>query len=45
MLGIDAAAGANLAGVGVHQVLAVGKPADYWALGQAGKKVTPGGTP
>jgi hypothetical protein len=44
MLGIDAAAGANVAGLSVQQVLAVGKPADLWALGQAGKKVTTGGT-
>jgi hypothetical protein len=42
LLGVDAAAGANI-GTGIHQVLAVGRPADYWALGQAKQKVT-GGT-
>src|SRR3954465_11302952 len=44
MLGVDTAAGASL-GAGIHQVLAVGKPADLWALGQAKKKITVGGTP
>jgi hypothetical protein len=44
MLGVDAAAGANI-GAGIHQVVAVGRPADYWALGQATKKVTVSGTP
>lgn len=39
MLGVDAGAGANI-GAGIHQVVAVGKPADLWALGQASKKVT-----
>jgi hypothetical protein len=37
MLGIDAAAGLNT-GAGIHQVLAVGRPADIWALGQAKNK-------
>ena len=36
MLGIDAAAGVNTC-AGIHQVLAVGKPADVWALGQSSK--------
>jgi hypothetical protein len=44
MLGVDAAAGANI-GAGIQQVVAVGRPADFWALGQATKKVTVGGTP
>lgn len=38
MLGIDAAAGATNLSAGIHQVLAVGTPADLWALGQAKKK-------
>jgi|SRR5437016_5357436 len=36
MLGIDTAAGLNTC-AGIHQVLAVGKPADVWALGQSSK--------
>jgi hypothetical protein len=44
MLGVDAGAGTNI-GAGIHQVVAVGKPADFWALGQAKNKVTVGGTP
>jgi hypothetical protein len=37
LLGVDAAAGANTR-AGVHQVLAVGRPADIWALGQSGNR-------
>jgi hypothetical protein len=37
MLGIDTAAGVNT-NAGVHQVLAIGRPADLWALGQARNK-------
>lgn len=42
LLGVDAAAGTETRGT-IHQVLAVGKPADFWALGQARQKVTTGG--
>jgi hypothetical protein len=41
LLGIDAGAGTGLC-AGIQQVLAVGKPADLWALGQAKNKVQPG---
>lgn len=41
LLGVDSAVGAD---TGIHQVLAVGKPADLWALGQARQKVTVSGT-
>jgi hypothetical protein len=37
LLGIDAGGGINTR-AGIQQVLAVGKPADVWALGQASKK-------
>jgi hypothetical protein len=37
LLGVDVAGGLNT-GAGIHQVLAVGRPADLWALGQAKNK-------
>jgi hypothetical protein len=37
LLGVDVAGGLST-GAGVHQVLAVGRPADLWALGQAKNK-------
>lgn len=37
LLGIDAGGGIN-SRAGVQQVLAIGKPADVWALGQGKKK-------